>query len=451
MNRRKFIISVGAGAAGGSTLLGSGAFASASAKRDIAISVAGDSDAFLRLGPCTDDKGDKHPNGKYVVEENGLFGISLSEDNDAVHGSGVNNNAITKFYNVFEICNQGTQPVCLNFSVDVEPIPGPVPGRYSFEEDDAAVVFYEGSDESAKISVEDDDPGLGKTLDVGECLCVGFNVRAFGFDTGEDLFEDAELSIIADAGVQCSEEIDSEPDSETQQQVVYGTSLDDPRRIIEVTYDGSRVRQANDPVTQLDASGEFYPNGLGYDADNETWYFSDDSGTLERFTRGDSSVETAGKLEEGATAGACFHKGRYFFITQGGGDDLKYVEPEDRMIDDVVTVHGLELNDINLGDLAIDRENDILYISAQNSDSGEVFYEVELGFDAGTVTIEDQREIRTSEGAVNKQLAFVGETLLAHDAESGEWWEVDTDDGSLGPELGTTDTFSDLSWGGVRP
>jgi hypothetical protein len=210
MKRRKFILGTGAAAAGGASLLGSGAFTSVSAERSVAVDVAGDANALLRLGPCTNEDGNAHPNGAYVHgHTDGTISIDLSggNQNDPPAGSGVNNDAVSTFHNVFEICNQGTQPVCVNFSVDVPDIPGPVPSRYEFEAGtDPAVVFYEGSDENATIGVESSDPNEGHPLNVGDCLCVGFNVRAFGEFENPDLFAESDLTINASAGVDCTQE-----------------------------------------------------------------------------------------------------------------------------------------------------------------------------------------------------------------------------------------------------
>jgi hypothetical protein len=78
MKRRKFILGTGAAAASGASLLGSGAFTSVEADRNLAIDVAGDANAFLRLAPCTLD-GEEQPNGAYVHgHSDGTMSIDLS-------------------------------------------------------------------------------------------------------------------------------------------------------------------------------------------------------------------------------------------------------------------------------------------------------------------------------------------------------------------------------------
>ncbi|MEF8779474.1 MAG: LamG domain-containing protein, partial [Haloferacaceae archaeon] len=127
--------------------------------------------------------------------------------------SGVNPEALSVFHNVFEIGNQGTQDVCVDFEVDVPSIPddADVPARYDFGPGDPAVVFYRGNnrDEYTNTSLfdTDRDAAISLPLDNGESQCIGFEVRAFGFESGTDLFEDIELTIRADTDAQCRENV----------------------------------------------------------------------------------------------------------------------------------------------------------------------------------------------------------------------------------------------------
>ncbi|WP_229112569.1 LamG domain-containing protein [Halapricum desulfuricans] len=167
------------------------------------VDVVGDANAFLRLAPCKNSD-----NGDYVANaSNGAMAIDLADGDSGVAGSGVNPEAHSVFHNVFEICNQGTQPVCVDFAVDVPDIPSEadVPAQYDFGPDDPAVVFYRGSDRNTPVTVDQLDTGRpgAVALDVGECQCFGLEVRAFGFSSGRDLFENANLTIHADAGGDC--------------------------------------------------------------------------------------------------------------------------------------------------------------------------------------------------------------------------------------------------------
>jgi hypothetical protein len=84
-----------------------------SANRDIAVQVADDASAFLRI----DDTGNE--NEEYVTETGGEFGIDLTGSNPTnTGGEGVNANATTVIADLFEIQNQGTQEV----EVEVTPL-----------------------------------------------------------------------------------------------------------------------------------------------------------------------------------------------------------------------------------------------------------------------------------------------------------------------------------------
>lgn len=112
MNRRNFVLSVGA-LAGGGIAIGTGAFSSVQAERDVTVTVADDASAYLGIRP-----GDG-PNGDYVDETDGdALAVSLTEDNDNVGsgiagGEGLNANAITGIADLFAVRNQGTQEIAL--------------------------------------------------------------------------------------------------------------------------------------------------------------------------------------------------------------------------------------------------------------------------------------------------------------------------------------------------
>jgi hypothetical protein len=105
MKRRTLIASVGSLTAA-SAAIGTGAFTSVQADRNVAVEVADDSDAFLQLEPADG------PNGEYATTSGGTLGIDLSGSNPTnAGGTGVNARAITVIERVFAIENQGTQEV----------------------------------------------------------------------------------------------------------------------------------------------------------------------------------------------------------------------------------------------------------------------------------------------------------------------------------------------------
>jgi hypothetical protein len=120
MKRRKLLSVVGTLTAGGTLATASGAFSNVQAQRDLAVKVAGDANAYLRIAP-TDG-----PNGAYATgTDDGTLLLDLTGNNENVSGKGVNRNAITYFDEVFIIQNQGTQQIDLTVSplsfIEIEP------------------------------------------------------------------------------------------------------------------------------------------------------------------------------------------------------------------------------------------------------------------------------------------------------------------------------------------
>lgn len=111
MNRRQLLASLGVIAGGSATAIGTGAFSSTEATRNVDVKVADDTDALLGLQPTA------NANGNYVDQtSNDALAINLTGSNENIGdgiagGEGVNANALTSINNMFEIRNQGTQTV----------------------------------------------------------------------------------------------------------------------------------------------------------------------------------------------------------------------------------------------------------------------------------------------------------------------------------------------------
>ena len=111
MERRKFLIGAAGTAIGGSALVGSGAFTSVEAERDVTVEVGGDNDAYLGLEAERDD----------IISDDGgsdQLTIDLGSETTEEGGEGFNQEAITKVEGVFSITNQGTQEVGAGFRDD---------------------------------------------------------------------------------------------------------------------------------------------------------------------------------------------------------------------------------------------------------------------------------------------------------------------------------------------
>ena len=108
---------MGSIAAGSAAAVGTGAFTSVEAERDVSVQVADDMNAYLGLQAereefLTDDSDD------------GQLGLDLGapDNEDSDTGEGFNQEAITKVEGVFSISNQGTQTVGVGFNDTEDPI-----------------------------------------------------------------------------------------------------------------------------------------------------------------------------------------------------------------------------------------------------------------------------------------------------------------------------------------
>lgn len=154
MRRRKLLIGIGAAATGGTAAFGTEAFTSVQADRNVDVSVEGDASSYLALQAASND------NGRTYVRTESDDTLEIILDGDDQDGSGVPQDAITEFNDLFTILNQGSQPV-----------------NVYFEDDSDAVTFRSGSSsiEGSQNSVE---------VDVGEELVISLTVDTLNNEVG---------------------------------------------------------------------------------------------------------------------------------------------------------------------------------------------------------------------------------------------------------------------------
>ncbi|MDZ7687584.1 MAG: DUF1102 domain-containing protein [Halobacteriales archaeon] len=197
MERRKFLIGIGSATVGGSALLGSGAFTRVESQRRVKIEVAEDPDAYLGLDKC-----EGSPNGSYTyIDEDGHLAVEMSPDNPTIGetplGEGINSDSFSWFDDVFQICNQGKQAVCIWIEAEPNPELADPPEEYA---DEPRIAFYDGDRESL---LTEDNAFL---LPVGACKCVGIRTMTKGLSAGDQLVENDEVVIHADADADCEGE-----------------------------------------------------------------------------------------------------------------------------------------------------------------------------------------------------------------------------------------------------
>ena len=203
MQRRKFLVGVGGSSLGASALIGSGAFSRIESQRRVKIEVAEDPDAYLGLDGCPDSD-----NSSYTeIDDSGHLAVEMSPENqntDNDLGSGINSDSFTWFDNVFQICNQGKDTICVWIDAAVDP-DLELDDEY---EDENIVDFYLESDRDRSLVGEEN----AFSLPVGECICVGIATVTKGLEKGDQLLEDDEIVIHAD--VDCPTEPPENDDKE---------------------------------------------------------------------------------------------------------------------------------------------------------------------------------------------------------------------------------------------
>jgi hypothetical protein len=92
---------MGSLAVGGAAAIGTGAFSDVSANRTVSVKVAPDSDAYLTL------KTDGNENAAYADGSSAQMTVDLDGSDSNPAGSGVNQDATTRIFDIFSIQNQG--------------------------------------------------------------------------------------------------------------------------------------------------------------------------------------------------------------------------------------------------------------------------------------------------------------------------------------------------------
>ena len=188
MERRKFVVGLGALASGSAAAMGTGAFTSVSADRSVDVNVEDDADAYLALTKATDSGGSNKPNAVYFDNSGDEHAVDFGDSGNS--GLGVNPNADTVAESVFQIENQGTQPVDVSLSapdtgddLSVQP-----PGTISAPSSDGI---------NAALAQDDDDSTSDNAYQIGtgEVIEVDLAINSGG-DTTTDL--SGELRIAAD-------------------------------------------------------------------------------------------------------------------------------------------------------------------------------------------------------------------------------------------------------------
>ena len=197
MERRKFVVGLGALASGSAAAMGTGAFNSVSANRGVSVEVADDSSAFLGLNATS----------KYSSESgSGQLNINLDSASNG-NGTGINADATTNILNVFEITNNGNQEVAI--SIDSASLNSALDNGTA-DAGTEQLHFFVG--ESGGVSLDTYDPdsalfdengvfqsGDSRVIGPGEVLPVGLYVVNAGSDW--DVDEDVTINAYSETAL----------------------------------------------------------------------------------------------------------------------------------------------------------------------------------------------------------------------------------------------------------
>ena len=162
MERRKFVIGAGALATGSAAAVGSGAFTSVEADRQVEVNVTDDASAYLGLGAAD------HPNGdEYVDDDGDTIGVNITETDAG--GQGLNPNATTNIENLVEVTNQGTQDgVGVWVDVDLGDI----------GDGDFTIYAQDSVEDDERLGDDEDLEEEAISIDTGESLVLGVEVES---------------------------------------------------------------------------------------------------------------------------------------------------------------------------------------------------------------------------------------------------------------------------------
>ena len=196
-NRRSVLIGLGGLVAGGGALVGTGAFDTVEAQRTVTVETADDADALLGLAPTDRDDDASGTQNEYVTENgDGLLEINLDgNDSGNANATGLNQKARTRFDELDDITNNGTQAVgTLEFELGVTGTDNDTAHEEAFKivVNDTTVNPTSGSAVGVLSDADLSSSGGSDTLNVGQTLTLGveidlLNVTAIdGIDTDAD-------------------------------------------------------------------------------------------------------------------------------------------------------------------------------------------------------------------------------------------------------------------------
>lgn len=183
MERRKFVLGLGALAAGGAAGLGTGAFDSVEADRDVSVELADDANAYLGL----------ESESEYAIgDTDGTIELDFTGDNPTTEGGEhFNLQGITTIEEVFSVQNLGAQD---DVEVEFDPESVTISDATAFFDNGTIVIIIASV---ASIQFIPENPQI---IDAGEEVTYGVVVDHFADEPFEEdpQLEEFELTIEAE-------------------------------------------------------------------------------------------------------------------------------------------------------------------------------------------------------------------------------------------------------------
>ena len=181
MKRRTAILGLGGFVASSSAVIGSGAFTSVEAERDVDVTVTGDLTSYLALQPVQDEPGedldDRDQESRTPEAQGDPFSlVSETTGRLELNVTALNAEATTVIPNLFEIRHQGVEH--RDVTVFIE---------QSGENTDVLTFFT--LDENGDRVVLDAQADEGATVSSGERVIVSLEADTKGVSPGEDIID----------------------------------------------------------------------------------------------------------------------------------------------------------------------------------------------------------------------------------------------------------------------
>jgi len=180
MDRRKFVIGMGALATGSAAAVGTGAFSSIEAERTVSVETTDDSDANLAFYAYEEFEGDEED---YVTEgEDGTIEFNFEN---------VNRDAVTTFEDLFVVQNNGSQSVQIRVANDPgEPGEDPIWGS-GVGTDGPVDIKHPDGGSIVGGNFQQTRPDGSIELDTGDSLVLTVEIDTRG--RGDDSWEDGTI------------------------------------------------------------------------------------------------------------------------------------------------------------------------------------------------------------------------------------------------------------------